>query len=236
MQGLIYFMRPEGISLPLHTRFNRIWLRAGIRALFNLLGRVKISGVENVPLGQPYVIAINHISIFDPPLAVSFWPEEPEVIGASDVFQKKGQGTVLSLYGVIPVHRGEYDRVLLEKILAVLKSGRPLVIAPEGGRSHEPAMRRAMPGVGYIIEHAQAPVVPVGLVGTFDDFWERAMRREKPPLEIRIGRPIRFSPITEKGAERREARQRNADLVMRHIAGLLPEEYHGVYSGQAISQ
>jgi hypothetical protein len=23
---------------------------------------------------------------------------------------------------------------------------------------------------------------------------------------------------------------------MRHIAGLLPEEYHGVYAGQAISQ
>lgn len=229
-------MRSEGYRIPLHVRFNRLWLLFGIRTLFNILGRVKISGLENVPLGQPYVIAINHISIFDPPLAVSFWPEKPEVIGASDVFQKKGQGTILSLYGVIPVHRGEYDRALLEKILAVLKSGRPLVIAPEGGRSHEPAMRRAMPGVGYIIEHAQAPVVPVGLVGTFDDFWERAMRREKPPLEIRIGRPIHFPAITEKGAERREARQRNADLVMRHIAGLLPEEYHGVYSGQALPQ
>ena len=50
----------------------------------------------------------------------------------------------------------------------------------------------------------------------------------------RIGKPIVFPPITEKGAERREARQHNADLVMRHIAGLLPEEYHGVYAGQAI--
>ena len=227
-------MKPYRV--PFHIQFNRIYLRFGIRTLFKIMGRVKVVGRENVPLGKPYVIAINHISIFDPPLTVSFWPEEPEVIGAADVFEKKGQGTILSLYGVIPVHRGDYDRALLEKILAIIKSGRPLVIAPEGGRSHEPAMRRAMPGVGYIIEHTQVPVIPVGLVGTLDDFWQRAKRGEKPLLEMRIGKPIIFPPITQKGAERREARQHNADLVMRHIAGLLPEEYHGVYAGQAISK
>jgi 1-acyl-sn-glycerol-3-phosphate acyltransferase len=213
---------------------NRIYLRFGIRTLFNILGRVKVVGKENIPLGKAYVIAMNHISIFDPPLVVSFWPEQPEVIGAADVFEKKGQGTILSLYGVIPVHRGDYDRVLLEKILAILKMGRPLVIAPEGGRSHEPAMKRAMPGIGYIIEHAQVPVVPVGLVGTTDDFWQRSKRGEKPQLEMRIGKPIIFQVITEKGAQRREARQKNADLVMRHVASLLPEEYHGVYAGQTI--
>ena len=228
-------MPTKNYRVPFHIRFNRIYLRFGIRTLFKIMGRVKVVGQENVPLGKPYVIAINHISIFDPPLTVSFWPEEPEVIGAADVFEKKGQGTILSLYGVIPVHRGDYDRALLEKILAIIKSGRPLVIAPEGGRSHEPAMRRAMPGVGYIIEHTQVPVIPVGLVGTLDDFWQRAKRGEKPLLEMRIGKPIIFPPITQKGAERREARQYNADLVMRHIAGLLPEEYHGVYAGQAVS-
>jgi len=226
-------------SIPFHTQVNRIFLRPIIRALFHFLGKVKVSGAENVPLGKPYVIAINHISIFDPPLSVCFWPEQPEVIGASDVFTKKGQGQLLTMYGVIPVHRGDYDRVLLEKVFAILKAGRPLLLAPEGGRSHEPAMRRAMPGIGYIIEHSHVPVLPVGLVGTTDDFWQRAKARwqgrgEKPELEMRIGKPIRIPPITQKGVEKREARQHNADLVMRYIAGLLPEEYHGVYAGQAI--
>lgn len=226
--------------IPLHIQFNRKILRPVIRSLFRILGRVRVLGVENVPLGKPYVIAINHISIFDPPLSVSFWPEEPEVIGASDVFAKKGQGQLLTMYGVIPVHRGDYDRALLEKILAILAAGRPLLLAPEGGRSHEKAMRRAMPGVGYMIEHARVPVLPAGLVGTTDDFWQRSKlyfqrRGEKPELEMRIGKPIQFPPITQKGAERRAVRQHNADLVMRHIAGLLPEEYHGVYAGQAIA-
>jgi 1-acyl-sn-glycerol-3-phosphate acyltransferase len=225
--------------IPFHIQLNRIFLRPVIRTIFHILGKVKVLGTENVPLGKPYVIAINHISIFDPPLSVSFWPEMPEVIGASDVFVKKGQGQLLTMYGVIPVHRGDYDRALLEKIIVILKAGSPLLLAPEGGRSHEKAMRRAMPGVGYIIEHAQVPVLPVGLMGATDDFWQRSKlywrgRGEKPELEMRIGRPIQFPPITQKGAERRAARQQNADLVMRHIAGLLPEEYHGVYSGRAI--
>jgi 1-acyl-sn-glycerol-3-phosphate acyltransferase len=226
--------------IPFHIQLNRIFLRPVIRTIFHILGKVKVLGTENVPLGKPYVIAINHISIFDPPLSVSFWTEQPEVIGASDVFAKKGQGLLLTMYGVIPVHRGDYDRALLEKIIVILKAGCPLLLAPEGGRSHEKAMRRAMPGVGYIIEHAQVPVLPVGLVGTTDDFWQRAKlywmgRGEKPELEMRIGKPINFPPITQKGAERREARQHNADQVMRHIAGLLPEEYHGIYAGQAIA-
>jgi 1-acyl-sn-glycerol-3-phosphate acyltransferase len=229
-------MQIKNYRVPWQIKFNRVFMRPFFRMLFSALGRVKVTGKENVPLGTPYAIALNHISIFDPPLLVAFWDETPEVVGSSEVFQRKGQGTLLSMYGVVPVYYGEYDRALLENILAILKAGRPLVIAPEGGRSHVVAMQRAMPGIGYIIEHAQVPIVPVGLVGTTDDFWQRAKRGERPQLEMRIGKPIHFSPITEKGAERRAARQRNADLVMRHIAGLLPEEYHGAYAGQAISQ
>lgn len=220
--------------VPFHIKINRIYLRPVFRALYHILGQIKIFGMANIPLGTPYVVAFNHISIFDPPMVVAFWPEQAEIIGAADVFEKKGQGPLLRMYGVIPVHRGEYDRTLLEKVLEILKSGRPLVIAPEGGRSHEPAMRRALPGVGYIIEHAQVPVIPVGLIGTTDDFWQRAKHGNRPKLEMHIGKPIHFPSVTQKGTERREMRQHNADLVMRHIAGLLPKEYHGVYAGQAI--
>lgn len=227
-------MQVNEYRIPLLTRFNRLWLRFGIRSVFQLFGRVRVQGLDNVPLGTPYVIAMNHISIFDPPFVVCFWPEQPEVIGAADVFKKKGEGPILSMYGVIPVHRGEYDRSLLERIVSILKVGRPLIIAPEGGRSHVLAMQRAMPGLGYIIEHAQVPVVPVGILGTTGDFWQRAKRGRRPMIELRIGKPIQFSAIQEKGAARREARQRNADLVMRYIAGLLPLEYHGFYAGQAI--
>ncbi|MFL7869251.1 MAG: lysophospholipid acyltransferase family protein [Anaerolineales bacterium] len=224
----------EPYRIPLRFRLSRPVLKAVFRLLFHILGRVEVKGKEFIPYGKPYVVAINHISLYDPPLAAAFWPEMLEIIGASDVFDRPGQGQLLRLYGVIPVHRGEYDRALLKRLISIIKAGYPLLIAPEGGRSHVTAMRRAYPGVAYIIEETGVPVVPVGLVGTTDDFWQRAKRGEKPHLEMRIGAPVTLPSITEKGAPRREARQRNADLVMQHLAGLLPEDYRGVYAETAI--
>ena len=78
--------------VPLRYRISRPILRAAFRGLFHILGRVKIEGREHVPFGKPYVAAINHVSIFDPPFAAAFWPEVLEIIGASDVFAKPGQG------------------------------------------------------------------------------------------------------------------------------------------------
>lgn len=224
----------EPYRVPFRFRLSRPVLKAVFRLIFHILGRVRVIGKQNIPYGKPYVVAMNHISIFDPPLIAAFWPEVLEIVGASDVFAKPGQGQILKLYGVIPVHRGEYDRTLMQRVIAVLNAGYPLLIAPEGGRSHITAMRRALPGVAYIVEKTEVPVVPAGLVGTTDDFWQRARRGERPQLEVRIGQPFDLPPITEAGAARREARQRNADLVMQHVAGLLPEEYRGVYADSAI--
>jgi 1-acyl-sn-glycerol-3-phosphate acyltransferase len=224
----------KAYSVPLRFRLSRPILKTVFRFIFRILGRVTITGKENIPYGKPYVVAINHVSIFDPPLIGAFWPEQLEIIGASDVFAKPGQGQILKAYGVIPVHRGDYDRTLFNRIISAIKAGFPLLIAPEGGRSHITAMQRAMPGIAYIIEQTHVPVLPVGLVGTTEDFWQRAKRGKRPPLEMRIGKPIQLPENTAKGAEKHEARQANADLVMRYLAGLLPEEYRGVYSESAI--
>ncbi len=216
-------------------RLRRSILKVGVRLILNFFSRVKITGLENIPRRQAYVVAVNHISIFDPPLALSFWPEMLEAIGAADVFDRPFQGQLVKLYGTIPVHRGEVDRELIETMLAMLRSGYPLMIAPEGGRSHVTAMRRAKPGIGYILNEARVPILPVGIVGTTADAAKAALRFRRPLLEIRIGKPIQLSPIEGRGEERRAARQRNADLVMQHIAGLLPPEYRGVYADSAIN-
>ena len=220
--------------VPLKFRISRPILKTVIRGIFRMLGPVKVSGQENIPFGKPYIVAINHVSIFDPPFAGAFWPEQLEIIGASDVFEKPGQGQLLKAYGVIPVHRGDYDRKLFARIIAVIKAGYPLLIAPEGGRSHVTAMRRAMPGISYIVEKTRVPVLPVGLVGTTEDYWKRGTRGERPLIEMRIGKLLDLPKITAKGSKKHEVRQANADLVMNHLAGLLPKEYRGVYAETAI--
>jgi 1-acyl-sn-glycerol-3-phosphate acyltransferase len=216
-------------------RLRRSILRAALRSAFHVLARVHLTGLENIPRGTAYVAAVNHISIYDPPLLLGFWPEILQAIGAVDVFDKPLQGTLLRLYGTVPVHRGQYDRELIDTILSMLRAGHPVMIAPEGGRSHALAMRRAKPGIGYILDEACVPVVPVGITGTTDDFLKNALHFRRLPLEVRVGKPFTLPPIEGRGAARRLARQYNADLVMRRIAGLLPPQYRGVYADSALS-
>lgn len=212
----------------------RPFLKTLFRGIFRGFARITVVGQENIPRGKPYIAAMNHVSIYDPPFVAAFWPEFLEIIAAIDVFGKPGQGQLLRLYGVIPVHRGDYDRSLFTKLIAILKSGHPLLIAPEGSRSHEPGLQPAKPGIAYLVEKTGVPVLPVGIVGTTEDFWQKARRGQRPPLEMHIGAPITLPPITTHGTQKHADRQRNADLVMSHMAGLLPEEYRGVYAGSAI--
>jgi len=228
-------MQVKSYRVAFWRKLVRPFLKSVLRAIFRLLAPVEIIGKENIPYRQPYVAAMNHVSLFDPPFMLSFWPEMLESMGAIDIWHRPGQNILVRLYGGIPVHRGEYDRQLLDTVLAVLRTGHPLLIAPEGGRSHEPGMTRAKPGVAYIVEETGAMVVPVGIVGTTDDFWKKASKGRRPRLTMRIGKPFSLPPVEGKGAARREARQRNADLVMKRIAALLPEEYRGFYHDGAFT-
>jgi 1-acyl-sn-glycerol-3-phosphate acyltransferase len=146
------------------------------------------------------------------------------------VFDRSIQKLFVRAYHAIPVHRGEYDRAVIDKMLQVLDSGRPLSIAPEGGRGHAPGLRQARAGVAYVMDRANVPVIPVGITGTTDDMLSRAIRGRRPLVQMHIGMPFILPSIEGRGEERRVARQRNADLVMQHIASLLPQDYRGIYT------
>ena len=218
---------------PHRVRAARWFLRPLFRGIFRLISRVTIDGWENIPKHGAYLIAANHVSLYDPPLVLAFWPVAAEAAGAVEIWQRTGQSLLVSWYGTIPVHRGAYDRQQLETMQAALSSGRPLLILPEGGRSHTPGLRRAAPGAAYLVEKSGVPVLPVGVVGTTDDFLPRALRGKRPAVHMSIGAPFFLPPIKSKGDVRRSERQRNVDMIMSHIAVLLPSEYRGVYADPA---
>ena len=221
--------QPLSYRIPFGTRLFRATFAPLFRLAFRILCRINMDGKENIPKSGPYIIAYNHISLFEPPLLLAFWPTFPEAIAGADVFDRPGQKILVRGYGAIPVHRGEFDRKVIQDMMRALAANKPLMIAPEGGRSHKPGLRQGFAGVAYLMDRARVPVVPVGISGTSDDFGKRALRGQRPELTIRIGRPFVLPPIEGSGEQRRTARQANADLVMRHIAAQLPEEYWGLY-------
>ena len=216
--------------IPLNVALFRWIFRPIFRMIFHLISEVRITGAENIPEKGAYVIAINHISIIEPPFVIAFWPVAPEAVGAKEIWERKGQSLLARFYGGIQVHRGEFDRQLIDSMIQVIESGRPLVIAPEGGRSHSPGLRPALPGVAYLVDKAEAPVLPVGIIGSTDDFLHQALKLKRPVLEMRVGQLAMMPPIEGRGEDRRRALKNNADLIMYKVAELLPPAYQGVYA------
>lgn len=199
------------------------------RLIFRIGCRLHVSGLENVPPYGSYLIVMNHLATYDPPLLMAFWPQAPEAVGAANMFDVPFVGNIIRAYGTLPVHRGEFDRTVLEKALTVLRSNMPLVIAPEGGRTHKAGMREAKPGTAYLALKANVPIVPAGMTGTelLMPSW-KSFRR--PALTLNIGKPFRLPEAPPDRRDRHERLNEYTTLIMRRIAELLPPEYRGVYA------
>ncbi len=216
-------------SQPLPVRLFRVVGRPVFRLIYRVGCHLTLSGFENVPPPGAYIIAMNHLATYDPPLLMSFWPHPPEALGAADMMERFFIGHIMRGYGTIPVRRGEYDRALLEKALDILKSGRPFVIAPEGGRTHKPGMREARPGIAYLALKANVPIVPVGITGT-ETMIPSWKARRRATLAMMVGQPFRLPPDSLPRESRHERLAEYTALIMRRIAELLPPDYRGVYA------
>lgn len=190
---------------------------------------IEVVGRENVPSYGPYFIAFNHLDTLDAPLMVVFWPYPPEGITAAENFSNPFIGTLMRMYGAIPLKRTQYDRDALEKGLDVIRSGSPLVVAPEGTRRRHPGMQQAKPGIAFLALKAKAPIVPVGLTGTED--WIPSWKKfRRPHITMTIGKPFCLPDEPIARENRASKLDEYTTLIMKHIAEVLPVEYRGVYA------
>lgn len=210
------------------NRAGRIILRyIGREILYRLFTRPSLMGMENVPPHGGYIIAFNHLSMWDPPFIICHWPYPLEWIGAAEVFHERDKKFFAKVYSGIPLDRDHYDRQAIEKAVIVLKSGYPLMMAPEMRITRRPGMRQARIGIAYLVQRTGVPVLPVGITGTPENFMQDVLRLKRPKVTLRVGELIQLPPL---GEDRKVSLQRNADFVMANIARLVPEEYRGFYS------
>jgi 1-acyl-sn-glycerol-3-phosphate acyltransferase len=201
-------------------------MRSALRSLArvtsrNLL-RLTVSGLENVPLTGGVLLAMNHLGDADPILVAGLAPREVEVIGKAEILRWPILGFLARGYGMIAVRRGQPDRVTLKAALDVLKSGRALLIAPEGRESRSGAMEAAKGGAAFLAVHGGVPVLPIAITGTENrKVYSQWMRLHRPCVTLTFGQPF----MVPQARPRREA----ADLIMHSIAELLPPKYQGVY-------
>jgi len=146
----------------------RIWYRicATVSWLMaKLLFRAKIYGRENVPKEGGFILASNHISLYDPPLAGSCTGRELGFFTKSELFEGKLLGAFLRSVNSLPVRRGTIDRQSIRLAVDSIHRGLGLTVYPEGTRSKTDQFLPAKAGIGLIAIRAKCPIVPTYITG-----------------------------------------------------------------------
>ena len=185
------------------------------RMLYRIFYKVQIIGLENIPLEGAAVLACNHMSNFDPPLVGGYvgLKRDPVYIIKKELLSVPLIGAVLKSFGFIPIDRYKKggDMHAIKQALKVIKEGKALFLFPEGTRSKTGKPLKPKAGIGFLLWHCQAPVVPI-----------RVFNTDKMPfvrnLKVVIGKP--FMLQKQEGKPVKEQFQDFADEVMQEIMKL----------------
>jgi 1-acyl-sn-glycerol-3-phosphate acyltransferase len=127
------------------------------------------------------------------------------------------------------LNRFEADFSALREILARMKKGGLMVIAPEGTRSKTEALQMGKMGAAFLAAKSGYPVLPVALTGTEDRLvLENLKRFRRSKIRAVAGDP--FMVEIPKGSGREQALREATDEIMCRLAAELPEKYRGVYA------
>lgn len=174
----------------------------------------------------PLILAANHQSYFDPPLAGICSRRAIYFLARKNLFDVPILKKLLPYFQVIPVDRDGSDLTALKKIISRLKEGNGVLLFPEGTRSLDGSLQKARSGIGLIIAKTKAPVLPMRIFGAHEAFPKNAQKLNFHPITIVLGEPIYFteSELTPYDGNDRALYQRLTDRVMDAIAQLkLPE-------------
>ncbi len=180
--------------------------RGVLRAVFRLVFRVRVSGLEKVP-HSPVIVCANHLGWTDPFLVLLFLPVEPRiyVLGEKEVRRISRFRRVIidALRIMVPLDRGKPMQAL-RTMEGVLHKGGSLLIFPEGRLGEEEGgLGELQEGAAHLSQKSGVPLLPVGLTGT-SKLW---LRRG---LTVRIGDPI--APQEFTGDLRTRLRSMTAEL------------------------
>jgi len=151
------------------------------------LCRLKLSGVDNIPMTDGLIIASNHIAGADPFLLGSAVPRELWFMAKKELFKPFLLGHLLPRVNAFPVDRFNFDLDVIKKSITFLKEGKALIMFPEGTRSTNGQIMDGKIGVGMLAQKTGAPIVPVYLENTKKAWWNLFMGKR---MKVAFGRII----------------------------------------------
>ena len=197
-------------------RLARLWSQLIMKTI---LSPVKVTGMERVDVSRPRVYAVTHSSALDIPILYVHLPFQFRIVFKSELLGYPFIGWHLKRSGQVCINQQNPASSVgaIKSALKSLKRGVPLVIFPEGGRTRDGQLQPFLPGAFFLAIKAQADIVPVALVGTFDLLPMNTYHIKCQPLEMRVGEPIPTAGLSLRDTEAVSAKVRAA-IVSLHPA------------------
>ena len=194
------------------------------RLLARLFFGFRIIHRERMIQTGPVILAMNHQSFFDPPLAGNACDRAIYFLAKKSLMETPILGWLLPKLNVIPVDIEGNDRSALKALIRILRAGDCALVFPEGSRTLDGNLQPALRGLGLVIAKTRPPVVPMRIFGAFDAWpiggkihlWRR--------ITIVVGEPIYFTDPEVARAGSKDVYARISRRVMDAIAALRPDD------------
>jgi 1-acyl-sn-glycerol-3-phosphate acyltransferase len=185
-----------------------IWARSLL--LFSL-SPVDLIGGEKLHIHETAVYASNHLSYYDTPVLFARLPFQFRILAKQSLWKIPFIGWYLRHSGQVPVDQSTARNAVasLNRGVQTLKSGLPLVIFPEGGRTADGETKAFVSGAAFMAIKAGVPIVPVTLVGTYELLPIHIYHLYPRPLAIIVGDPIPTTGLTTRDADALTQQVRN---------------------------
>lgn len=190
------------------------FLRALISPVFNgILYPQRILHQERVPEGA-CIICPNHSTLADPPMACMAMPKQYaiHIMAKKELLDIPVLGQIFDAIGTFGVDRGNSDINAIKTAMKVLKSGRKLLMFPEGTRVTERGAGEAKTGVIMLAMKTGAPLLPV-----YMDHDKKVFHK----TNVVIGEPYTVHPAGKRPTQ--EEMTVAADELLRRIYALEDE-------------
>ena len=190
MTKIATFMAGDGAA----SRIAYYATRAAVAGFTRAWTRLRVEGVEHLPVSGAYVLAPVHRSYMDTPLVSCLTRRRLRFMGKDSLWKRRPLAWLFSSLGGFPVSRGTADREALKRCILILRAGEPLVLFPEGERKSGPVVQPLFDGAAYVALKTGVPIVPVGIGGSERVLPKGARFIYPRKVHIIVGQPIVTSP------------------------------------------
>lgn len=177
------------------------------RAVLLPLFRVRVIGREHLATEGPVVFVSNHVSFADGPLLFSLIERETAIAVNSNWARGPLLGRLARILRIAPID--PQSPMATKGLAREVREGGAALVFPEGRISTHGALMKVYPGTAWMVDAAEAPVVPIHIDGLEASRFTRPItgmaRRLFPRVVIRVGAPRTLDvPADAKGAARRK--------------------------------